>query len=131
MTDDIWPQRSSVVGRRSSPIDHPRLLATVHASALTGVGIDELAQAIANALLGGVTPAAGEARLVSNPRHRDVLRRAHEHLAAALVGWDGAHPIDLLGGDLTAALNALGEITGETVGDDLLDVIFSRFCIGK
>jgi tRNA modification GTPase len=37
----------------------------------------------------------------------------------------------LLAGDLTAALNALGEITGETVGDDLLDLIFTRFCIGK
>jgi tRNA modification GTPase len=33
--------------------------------------------------------------------------------------------------DLTAAANALGEITGETAGDDLLETIFSRFCIGK
>ncbi|NTU85537.1 MAG: tRNA uridine-5-carboxymethylaminomethyl(34) synthesis GTPase MnmE, partial [Chloroflexales bacterium] len=72
-----------------------------------------------------------EARLVSSPRHRDALRRAREHLAGALAGWEQGHPTDLLGGDLTAALNALGEITGETVGDDLLDVIFSRFCIGK
>ena len=38
---------------------------------------------------------------------------------------------DLLAGDLTTALNALGEIIGESVGDDLLDLIFSRFCIGK
>ena len=112
-------------------LDHPRLLATVATSARTGAGVDELAQAVARALLGGVTPAAGEARLVSSPRHRDALRRAREHLAAALAGWDGGHPTDLLGGDLTAALNALGEITGEAVGDDLLDIIFSRFCIGK
>ena len=124
-------ERSSIGADRSSLSDHPRLLATVHVSARTGAGLDELAQAIASALLGGVTPAAGAAHLVSNPRHRDVLRRAHEYLAAALSGWDAAHPIDMLGGDLTAALNALGEITGETVGDDLLDVIFARFCIGK
>jgi tRNA modification GTPase len=90
-----------------------------------------LAQAVAQALLGEAPPAAGLARLVSNPRHQDALRRAHEHLAAALAGHQAQHPTDLLAGDLTAALNALGEITGESVGDDLLDIIFSRFCIGK
>jgi tRNA modification GTPase len=49
----------------------------------------------------------------------------------AAESWDAGRPVDLLAGDLTVALNALGEITGETVGDDLLDLIFSRFCIGK
>jgi tRNA modification GTPase len=116
----------------TSPLDgHPRLLATVRASARTGAGVQGLAQAIAGALLGGAPPAAGEQRLVSSPRHRDALRRAEEHLQAAHAGWHAGHPTDLIGGDLRAALNALGEITGETVGDDLLDVIFSRFCIGK
>ena len=127
----VW--NKSDVGRMSESASpaHPRRLATVHTSALTGAGLDELAQALVRALLGGVPPAAGEAHLVSNPRHRDALRRAHEHLAAAVAGWTGGDPTDLLGGDLTAALNALGEITGETVGDDLLDLIFARFCVGK
>lgn len=112
-------------------LDHPRCHATVATSARSGAGVDALARAVASTLLGGAPPAAAEARLVSNPRHRDALRRAEEHLRAALAGWETGHPTDLIGGDLTATLNALGEITGETVGDDLLDVIFSRFCIGK
>ncbi|PDW01860.1 tRNA uridine-5-carboxymethylaminomethyl(34) synthesis GTPase MnmE [Candidatus Viridilinea mediisalina] len=100
-------------------------------SAHTGHGMEQLVQTIAQQLLGGSPLAAGAAQLVSNPRHQDALRRAHEHLSAALAGHNANHPTDLLAGDLTAALNALGEITGETVGEDLLDVIFSRFCIGK
>jgi tRNA modification GTPase len=68
---------------------------------------------------------------VSNPRHRDALARAAEHLRAAVATAAGGVPTDLLAGDLTTALNALGEIIGERVGDDLLDLIFSRFCIGK
>jgi len=111
-------------------LDHQRLLAALPVSARTGRGLDELSEAVATALLGSA-PAGGEARLVSSPRHRDALRRAAEHLGAATVAWDNGVPADLLAGDLTAALNALGEITGETVGDDLLDVIFARFCIGK
>jgi tRNA modification GTPase len=108
-----------------------QLRAVVHTAAHSGYGLDALTASIAGVLLGGTPIAAGEARLVSNPRHRDALRRAVEHLQAANAGWSAGHPTDLLGGDLTAALNALGEITGETVGDDLLDLIFSRFCIGK
>ncbi|NTW02121.1 MAG: tRNA uridine-5-carboxymethylaminomethyl(34) synthesis GTPase MnmE, partial [Oscillochloris sp.] len=110
---------------------HPSPLARIFTSTYSGSGVDDLAQAIVRALLGGVPPASGEARLVSSPRHRDVLQRAAAHLRVALASWDAGLPADLLAGDLTVGLNALGEITGETVGDDLLDLIFSRFCIGK
>ncbi|MEI8306266.1 MAG: tRNA uridine-5-carboxymethylaminomethyl(34) synthesis GTPase MnmE [Chloroflexales bacterium] len=118
-------------GGRAGWGDVPLALATVATSATTGAGIEDLAQAVARALLGGAPPAAGEARLVSSPRHRDALQRAVDHLRAAVDSWGAGRPADLLAGDLTVALNALGEITGETVGDDLLDLIFSRFCIGK
>lgn len=112
------------------PFEHPRLAGSVTTSAQTGAGIDALAQAVARALLGGGAT-AGDAHLVSNPRHRDALSRAALHLRAVVESLRIGAPTDLLAGDLTTALNALGEITGETVGDDLLDVIFSRFCIGK
>ncbi|NJK82089.1 MAG: tRNA uridine-5-carboxymethylaminomethyl(34) synthesis GTPase MnmE, partial [Chloroflexaceae bacterium] len=113
------------------PFTHPALLGSVETSALTGAGIDELTQTIAGALLGG-SPAstAGAHQLVTNPRHRDALDRAAARLQAAIAAWSSLPP-DLIAGDLTTALNALGEITGEVVGDDLLDTIFSRFCIGK
>ncbi|NTV64952.1 MAG: tRNA uridine-5-carboxymethylaminomethyl(34) synthesis GTPase MnmE [Oscillochloris sp.] len=123
---------SSLFTTHLSPfaIDHLPL-ATVATSATTGAGIEELAQAIAHALLGGTPPAAGAAHLVSSPRHRDALARAVGHLRLVEASWQQGLPADLLAGDLTVALNALGEITGETVGDDLLDLIFARFCIGK
>ncbi len=92
--------------------------AVVETSALTGAGVDDLASAITRVLLGGAAPAGD--RMITNPRHRDALA-AHAR---------GAPP-DLLAVDLTAALAAIGEVTGETVGEDLLSAIFSRFCIGK
>lgn len=110
---------------------HPRLVGSVATSALTGVGLEALALAVAQALLGSQALTIGDAHLVSNPRHRDALDRAAESLRAVVASDELGMPTDLLAGDLTAALNALGEITGETVGEDLLDIIFSRFCIGK
>jgi tRNA modification GTPase len=101
----------------------------VETSALTGAGLDELADAIARLLLGGAAP-VGE-RMISNPRHRDALGRAVASLRDAIDGHARGAPPDLLAVDLTAALGAIGEVTGETVGDDLLAAIFSRFCIGK
>jgi tRNA modification GTPase len=114
------------------PFEHPHLLGSVETSAITGEGIDELAQAVARVLLGGEAIAAsGSAHLVTNPRHRDSLNRAALLLRNVVESWHGGLPPDLVAGDLTGALNALGEITGEVVGEDLLDTIFSRFCIGK
>jgi len=103
--------------------------AVVGTSALTGAGLDNLAEAVARVLLGGAA-ISGE-RLVSNPRHRDALERAAGHVRDALDGYARQVPADLLAVDLTAALAAIGEITGDGVHDDLLAAIFSRFCIGK
>ncbi len=118
---DVAREWSSV---RDAPFD-----ATVLVSARTGEGIDALAQEIARLLLGGAV-VAGEP-LVTSARHRDALARAAEHLRDALAGHARGVSADLLAVDITAAVAALGEITGETVGDDLLNTIFSRFCIGK
>jgi tRNA modification GTPase len=103
--------------------------ATVLVSARTGQGVDELARVVAAVLLGGQTRA--DEQLVSSPRHRDALVRAAGHVRDALDALRRGVPADLLAVDLTAALSALGEITGEGVGDELLDLIFSKFCIGK
>jgi tRNA modification GTPase len=113
------------------PLEHPYMLGSVATSAATGNGLTALAQTIAEALLGrgGVSP--DDSYLVTNPRHRDALSRAADLLRTVESGWNHGTPPDLIAGDLTAALNALGEITGDVVGEDLLDTIFSRFCIGK
>ena len=69
--------------------------------------------------------------LVTNVRHRDALLRAADHVAAPWRAPLAGTPAAFVAVDLHGALNALGEITGETVGEDLLDVIFREFCIGK
>ncbi|HKV83795.1 MAG TPA: tRNA uridine-5-carboxymethylaminomethyl(34) synthesis GTPase MnmE, partial [Ktedonobacterales bacterium] len=69
--------------------------------------------------------------LVSSVRHQAALRQAGEHLRAALATLGESIPLDFVSIDLRAALDALGEITGETATADLLDTIFAEFCIGK
>ena len=102
----------------------------VHLSALTGEGLAALEETLVATMLGG-RAVAGDSWLVTSPRHQDALRRAAEHLQAAADGLATNAYVDCVTIDLTAAANALGEITGETAGDDLLEAIFSRFCIGK
>ncbi|HYE40399.1 MAG TPA: tRNA uridine-5-carboxymethylaminomethyl(34) synthesis GTPase MnmE [Ramlibacter sp.] len=76
--------------------------------------------------------AAPEGVFIARERHLHALRRVDAHLmeAAALIALQ-AQSLDLLAEELRLAQNALSEITGEFSADDLLGVIFSRFCIGK
>jgi tRNA modification GTPase len=99
-------------------------------SALTGVGIPELENGMVSAVLGGRV-IASDARLVTNPRHKQALHRAGTLVAQALASLEDGMPEDFVTIDLTAAVGALGEITGETATEELLDTIFGRFCIGK
>lgn len=78
---------------------------------------------------GGVVDA--NAALIGSVRQIEALARADEALDHAQATFAARHPIDLVSGDLTAAIAALGEITGETVTEEVLDGIFSRFCVGK
>jgi len=74
---------------------------------------------------------AANAALVANARQIESLTRAREALTHAQATLDSRAPIDLLAGDLRAAIAAYGEVTGETVIEEVLDGIFSRFCVGK
>ena len=69
--------------------------------------------------------------LVTSTRHRDALQKARNHVTSAIEGLNRGMTGDFLSIDLRAALKELGMITGEITTEDLLDSIFSRFCIGK
>lgn len=102
----------------------------VRVSALTGSGLADLERMILETVLGSrLQP--DETPLVSRPRHVAALRRACEHVRAALEAHNEGWPDDCVAVDVTAAISALGEITGDTLSDDLLARIFSDFCIGK
>lgn len=69
--------------------------------------------------------------LLTNARHFQALVAAKEALEGSIKAWEEGLADELLAEDIREALNALGEITGETVAEDTLEAIFSRFCIGK
>lgn len=100
----------------------------VYISAVEKKGIDSLEEKIFELAIG--TEPDKEA-LVSNLRHRDLLKKAEEQLAAALQTSIAGFPQDLVVIDIRGAFSTLGEITGETASEDVLDEIFARFCIGK
>ena len=102
----------------------------VEISALTGEGLEELKETIVEVVFSGQVLASDEP-LVSSPRHKSILKRALDHVTGAQQAHARGMPADFVAIDLTSAANALGEITGETVTEDLLEVIFSEFCVGK
>lgn len=69
--------------------------------------------------------------LVTSSRHRDALQKAQDHVTSAINALEQGMTGDFLSIDLRAALQELGAITGEITNEDVLDSIFSRFCIGK
>ncbi|TAK36888.1 MAG: tRNA uridine-5-carboxymethylaminomethyl(34) synthesis GTPase MnmE [Chloroflexota bacterium] len=102
----------------------------VSVSAATGAGLAELEQTMCDAVLKGRARPGQDPR-VSNPRHKEALAQTLRYVRGALGTIDVGAPDDLVTVDLTAALDALGEITGEVVGDEILETIFRDFCIGK
>ncbi|MCB9559492.1 MAG: tRNA uridine-5-carboxymethylaminomethyl(34) synthesis GTPase MnmE [Kofleriaceae bacterium] len=107
----------------------PAVAGTVWTSARSGAGLDELRArvlAVAGALDGG-----SDEVIVTSERQRGLLAGAAEAAAAAAAALTNAVPLEMVAVDVRAALAALAALTGDEVGDDVLDVLFARFCIGK
>lgn len=103
--------------------------AWVPVSALNQMNIEFLKEKLLNAVLGGDLNL--EHTVVANTRHYEALLKASESLRDALHAIDTGVTGDFIAMDIRRALTFLGEITGEINTEDLLDSIFSRFCIGK
>ncbi|NPA94959.1 MAG: tRNA uridine-5-carboxymethylaminomethyl(34) synthesis GTPase MnmE [Thermodesulfobacteria bacterium] len=98
-------------------------------SARTGQGMEELTQAIYDILTSRED--SSEIDVAPNLRQKEILQRAHEALVRAREGLQMGLSPEIVAIDLRQALDFLGEITGETVTEDILDHIFSSFCLGK
>ena len=92
-------------------------------------GVDALTEAIGQ--FAGMGSGCEEGSFVSDERSAALLRAADDQLGAALRTIGAGLSVDFISIDLRAAWEKLGEITGETVGEDIIDEIFSKFCIGK
>ncbi len=106
-------------------------LDTVFISSRTGQNLGTLREMIFDFFMHDAPDLSSDIVAISNVRHRDILQRANASLEHFRQHYSEGLPPEFLAVDLREALLAVGEITGSTTPDDLLDLIFSSFCIGK
>lgn len=102
----------------------------VKTSVLTKMGVDVLEKKIADLFFSGNT-GEKDATYVSNVRHIALLNDAEAALDDVIDGVESGMPVDLVQIDMTRCWDLLGEITGDSVQDELLTQLFSQFCLGK
>ena len=102
----------------------------IEISALKGEGITDLEDAIVEMVFGGEV-SIGETGLVSNIRHKNLLEKALNSIEITLDTIQGDLPLELISVDLKDCWEYLGQITGDTLTEDIVDQIFTNFCIGK
>jgi len=102
----------------------------VKTSLVTQQGLDDLEQQIANLFFSGQT-GEKDATYISNTRHIALLEEAEASLDQVINGIELDMPVDLVQIDMTHAWDLLGEITGDSVQDELITQLFSQFCLGK
>lgn len=106
------------------------LFPSVRISALTGQGLDHLRKTIKDAILGGGMDTVSS-RAAPNVRHRHALGQALGFFREAALRIREDAPMEIVALELKSGLDALGEITGETTTEEVLESIFSQFCLGK
>ena len=102
----------------------------VETSVATGAGLEELERAVEDLFLSG-SISGKESTYISNARHVGLLEKGKREMQEALDSAEMGMTLDLVAVDIRNAWMSLGEVTGEAVADDLLDQIFSQFCLGK
>lgn len=121
----------SDIGNKISKNDIKELNAdfVFEVSAKTGIGLDNLKNVIKHLFFKGEV--SSKDTIITNLRHKEALIKARESCKAALSALKNTMAIDLASIDTRNAWMNLGEITGETLEEDIIDKIFSEFCIGK
>jgi tRNA modification GTPase len=100
-------------------------------SAVTGAGIEELREAILEQVAGQSVRGEQETGFLTNIRHQRLVEESLSCIEAGCQAVRRSIPHEMIMLDLYGALRPLDAITGETTTDDILNLIFSSFCIGK
>ena len=109
------------------PSDLP-FMTVIPVSTVTGEGLEQLGDAV-DVLFAGQVPCDGS--ILTNPRQYDACRRAYESMLRAMQGLKLGQTPDAVLTDVEEAMEAMGEVTGATVREDITARIFERFCVGK
>jgi tRNA modification GTPase len=104
-------------------------LSCVRISALRGDGIEDLRKAIRNVITAELDTM--DLGIAPSLRHKEALERASGHFQKSVSNLREGLPFEIIAADLQEGLEALGEIVGKTTNEEVLDRIFSQFCIGK
>ncbi len=102
----------------------------IYLSCLTGEGVDTLKEAIYSHVI-NMKNTGVQGVILNSERHRDIFNRFDTQLSGCLSAINNAFGPEYIASDLRLALDVLGEITGKTTPDDILNQIFSGFCVGK
>jgi len=103
----------------------------IEVSALTGENLERLRSVVREDLVRMGGDGWGERTVITETRHRRCLEMAREEVGKALEGVERDVSPEIVAVELRGALDALGQIVGETVTEDVLDEVFRRFCVGK
>ena len=102
----------------------------IETSVAYGIGVEVLEKSIKDMFYSGEVEIHSDT-VITNLRHKNQLEKALENINSALNDIRNYIPIDCIEVDLKNCWDNLGEISGETIDEDILDKIFSEFCIGK
>jgi tRNA modification GTPase len=100
-------------------------------SAKRGVGFRELSQEMLFRLRKGATALDDQQLVIESSRQHGELMRTRDALERVIELAQGGLPLDIIASELNEALNGLGSITGEVTSSDILESVFSNFCVGK
>jgi len=100
-------------------------------SALKKEGIDDLREAIYHCLIHQDMRSSPEHLIVANVRHKTALSQMRDNLSNALIGLKRGNSLEFIAFEIRSALEAVGEMVGETASEEVLNRIFEQFCIGK
>lgn len=129
--DDIYGKMTQMSQKKSGLDDRDMTrVSVIKTSTKENTGIDEFENRIKQLFFGGEI-AVNDEIYITNQRHKQALAEAYESMEMVLKSLADQMPEDFYSIDLMSAYSALGRIIGEEVGEDLVNEIFSKFCMGK